>query len=130
MSARTWGRDPFEGVSRLSGGSPAPVHIASSRFPSVGGKQDSHFMSEPIESSFPRRNIASYLDSLSSGTPAPGGGSAAGLAGAMGCALGSMVCNLSLGREHDASIDNLRGTFLALQSSLLDQSIADERVFS
>jgi formiminotetrahydrofolate cyclodeaminase len=87
-------------------------------------------MSEPIESSFPRRNIGSYLDALSSGTPAPGGGSAAGLTGAMGCALGSMVCNLSLRREHDASIDNLRRTFLALQSSLLEQATADERVFS
>jgi formiminotetrahydrofolate cyclodeaminase len=86
-------------------------------------------MTEPLEPSFPKRNIGSYFEALSSGTPAPGGGSAAGLTGALGCALGSMVCNLSLRREHDDSIDDLRQTFLALQSSLLDQAIADERVF-
>ena len=86
-------------------------------------------MTEQLEPLFPQRNIGSYLEALSSGTPAPGGGSAAGLTGAMGCGLGSMVCNLSLRREHTDSIDDLRRTFLILQSSILDQSIADERVF-
>ena len=41
-------------------------------------------------------SLASYLDALASATPAPGGGSAAGVAGAMGAALVEMVAGLSL----------------------------------
>ena len=40
-----------------------------------------------------------YLDDLASSQPAPGGGSAAALSGAMGAALASMVCRLTLGKE-------------------------------
>ncbi|MCL1808402.1 MAG: cyclodeaminase/cyclohydrolase family protein [Clostridiales bacterium] len=44
-------------------------------------------------------SINEYLDILKSDKPAPGGGSASGLAGAQGAALLVMVCNLTLGRE-------------------------------
>ena len=40
-----------------------------------------------------------FLDELASESPAPGGGSVAALAGALGAALSSMVCNLTLGKE-------------------------------
>lgn len=43
--------------------------------------------------------IGTFLDKLASGEPAPGGGAAAALAGAMGAALVSMVCGLTIGRE-------------------------------
>ncbi len=41
------------------------------------------------------RTVADYIHRTASETPAPGGGSAAALAGALGAALGTMVANLS-----------------------------------
>jgi len=43
--------------------------------------------------------ITDFLDELASDAPAPGGGSAACIAGAMGAALGSMVARLTIGKE-------------------------------
>ena len=39
-----------------------------------------------------------YLDDLASAQPVPGGGSTAALSGAMGAALASMVCHITLGK--------------------------------
>jgi formiminotetrahydrofolate cyclodeaminase len=39
-----------------------------------------------------------YLDDLASAQPTPGGGSTAALSGAMGAALASMVCRLTIGK--------------------------------
>lgn len=46
-----------------------------------------------------------YLDSLASGQPTPGGGSAAALVGALGAALNSMVANFTVGREKYAAVE-------------------------
>ena len=46
-----------------------------------------------------------YLDDAASKKPAPGGGSVSGCAGALGAALVSMVCNLTVGREKFAGVD-------------------------
>jgi len=43
--------------------------------------------------------ITNFLDELASNAPAPGGGSVASLGGALGAALVSMVCNLTLGKK-------------------------------
>src|SRR5579872_1093163 len=43
-------------------------------------------------------SIQHYLDDLASARPIPGGGSASALSGAMGAALASMVCRLTLGK--------------------------------
>ena len=40
-----------------------------------------------------------FLDDLASGQPTPGGGSAAAIMGAMGAALVSMVCNVTIGKK-------------------------------
>ncbi|MHB1007033.1 MAG: cyclodeaminase/cyclohydrolase family protein [Chloroflexota bacterium] len=45
------------------------------------------------------QQVGEFLVELSSGSPTPGGGSAAALCGATGAALVSMVCNLTIGRE-------------------------------
>src|SRR5271157_330460 len=45
-----------------------------------------------------------YLDDLASAQPAPGGGSTAALSGAMGAALASMVCRLTIGKEAYAGV--------------------------
>jgi formiminotetrahydrofolate cyclodeaminase len=44
-------------------------------------------------------SVSSFLDELATGNPAPGGGSAIALAVAMGAALVSMSCRLTLGRD-------------------------------
>lgn len=49
-------------------------------------------------------SIADFLDRLASGEPTPGGGSAAALAGALGAALASMVCNFTLGKPEFAEV--------------------------
>jgi len=48
--------------------------------------------------------VQSFLDQLASGSPAPGGGAVAGLAGALGAALVSMVGNLTTGRKKYAAV--------------------------
>jgi len=53
-------------------------------------------------------NITEFVDEVSRDTPAPGGGSIAALAGALGSALASMVVNLSVGKsEFDSQYDEL-----------------------
>lgn len=44
-------------------------------------------------------SVEKFLDDLSSGNPTPGGGSAAAIMGAMGAALVSMVCNVTIGKK-------------------------------
>ena len=45
-----------------------------------------------------------FLDRLASGQPVPGGGGASALCGALGAALGSMVCHLTLGKKKYADV--------------------------
>jgi formiminotetrahydrofolate cyclodeaminase len=70
-------------------------------------------------------SVKAFLDELASGSPAPGGGSTAALAGALGAALSGMVARLTLGREklrdswpemEEAVVeaDRLRARFLRL----------------
>jgi formiminotetrahydrofolate cyclodeaminase len=55
--------------------------------------------------------IGSFLDALASDAPTPGGGGAAALSGAMGAALVSMVCNLTIGKKnYEAVSDDLKKT--------------------
>ncbi|HLD40766.1 MAG TPA: cyclodeaminase/cyclohydrolase family protein [Candidatus Omnitrophota bacterium] len=49
--------------------------------------------------SYNNKTLREYLDHLAARTPAPGGGSASALAGALGCALLSMSCNFTLGKD-------------------------------
>jgi methenyltetrahydrofolate cyclohydrolase len=52
------------------------------------------------------QKLGDYLDELASVQPTPGGGSAAALSGAMGAALASMVCRLTLGKEAYAGVQH------------------------
>jgi len=79
-------------------------------------------------------SLTSYLDALAAATPAPGGGSAAGIAGAMGAALVEMVAGLSLakpdanGAEHSglqrAAIERARGARVNLLQLAEDDAVA------
>lgn len=48
--------------------------------------------------------LQEYLDDLASSKPAPGGGSAAAVSGAMGAALASMVAHLTVGKANYATV--------------------------
>ena len=52
-----------------------------------------------------RKTVASFLDEVASSSPAPGGGSVAALAGALGAALACMVCNLTIGKKKYAEVE-------------------------
>jgi formiminotetrahydrofolate cyclodeaminase len=79
--------------------------------------------------------VKTFLDELASGSPAPGGGSTAALAGALGTALCAMVARLTLGREklrdswpamEEAAVeaDRLRARFLCLVDEDADAWLA------
>ncbi|MBN2393162.1 MAG: cyclodeaminase/cyclohydrolase family protein [Anaerolineae bacterium] len=50
------------------------------------------------------KSLEAFVDELSSASPTPGGGSVAALSGALGAALVSMVCNLTVGRKKYAGV--------------------------
>jgi formiminotetrahydrofolate cyclodeaminase len=49
--------------------------------------------------------VDAFLDALASSSATPGGGSAAAILGAMGAALVSMVCNLTIGKKKYADVE-------------------------
>jgi len=71
-----------------------------------------------------------FVKVLASDAPAPGGGGAAALVGAIGTALGNMVGSLTVGKKKyadvEAEIIALKAKCDALQTKLLDQVEADE----
>ena len=75
--------------------------------------------------------VNTFLDELASSAPAPGGGSAAALAAAIGAALVSMVANLTVGKKDYANvqedIQRILGRSEALRhkcQELLDADVA------
>ena len=71
-----------------------------------------------------------FVTVLASDAPAPGGGGAAALVGAIGTALGNMVGSLTVGKKKYAAVEaeiiELKAKCDALQKELLDQVEADE----
>jgi len=59
-----------------------------------------------------------FLDALASGDPTPGGGGAAALMGAIGAALVSMVCNLTIGKKGCEAFDAEMRALLAEAEAL------------
>jgi formiminotetrahydrofolate cyclodeaminase len=49
--------------------------------------------------------VEPFLDALASNKATPGGGSAAAILGAMGAALVSMICNLTIGKKKYAEVE-------------------------
>lgn len=63
-------------------------------------------MQQPtVQPQFANLSVQTFLDDLASSAPAPGGGAAAALVGAMGAALVSMVCNLTIGRPRYSAVE-------------------------
>ena len=74
-----------------------------------------------------------FVEVLASSAPAPGGGGATALVGAIGTALGNMVGSLTVGKKKyadvEAEIIALKEKCDALQTELLDQVEADDKGF-
>jgi len=74
-----------------------------------------------------------FVRRLSTADPAPGGGGAAALAGALGAALGGMVASLTVGKKSYASVEPEIKTAMTelqrLQEQLLDMVQADAEGF-
>jgi len=56
-------------------------------------------MQQIMQPMMTQNSVEKFLDDLASGNPTPGGGSAAAIMGAMGAALVSMVCNVTIGKK-------------------------------
>ncbi len=71
-----------------------------------------------------------FVEVLASDAPAPGGGGAAALVGAIGTALGNMVGSLTVGKKKYADVQDeiiaLKAKCDELQTQLLNQVEADE----
>ncbi len=67
------------------------------------------------------KTIQWFLDQLASKASTPGGGSAAAIMGAMGAALVSMVCNLTIGKEKYASVEGEMKEILSRAETLREQ---------
>ena len=81
----------------------------------------------------PTTSLADYLAALAAATPTPGGGSAAGVTGAMGAALVEMVAGLSLAkgeREHAAVQREARDKAGAARGELLALAAEDAAAFN
>lgn len=78
--------------------------------------------------------ITEFLDELASSSPAPGGGSVAALSGALGAALTSMVCNLTIGKKKYAAVEQEMKTILVkseeLRKTLTDLIVRDTEAFN
>ena len=74
-----------------------------------------------------------FVEVLASNAPAPGGGGAAALVGAIGTALGNMVGSLTVGKKKYADVESeilaLKAKCDALQKELLDQVEEDDKGF-
>lgn len=55
---------------------------------------------------YAERSITDFVSSIADGQPTPGGGSAAAIVGATGAALVEMLCNLTIGREEYADVED------------------------
>lgn len=77
--------------------------------------------------------LARFTEALGSRAPAPGGGGASALTGALGAALGVMVGELTLGKPKYAAVEEqmraLTERAKALSGALLDLAEADAEAF-
>ena len=78
--------------------------------------------------------LTGFVDTTASDAPAPGGGSVSALEGALGAALTSMVCALTLGKKKYAGVQDLAAATekqaLALKDRYLDIIDRDTEAFN
>ncbi|HEY8544452.1 MAG TPA: cyclodeaminase/cyclohydrolase family protein [Acidimicrobiales bacterium] len=93
-------------------------------------------MTDPLpapEPGAPGQALGDWLDDLASSAPAPGGGAAAAVNLAIGAALVSMVCNLTIGKpryaDHEATMRSALARAEACRAAALDLAQQDAVAF-
>lgn len=78
--------------------------------------------------------VGQFMDKLASDAAAPGGGSAAAMAGTMGCSLISMVANLTIGKEkfkkHEEQVKEILVKSEKLRERLVSAADEDAKAFN
>lgn len=86
------------------------------------------------EGALAEMKVSGFADEVSRESPAPGGGSVAALAGALGAALASMVSNLTTGKlgadESTATLNQAAEDCQEIKDALLDAIDADADAFA
>jgi len=79
------------------------------------------------------QGVSAFLDDLASSNPTPGGGAAAAVLGGIGCALTSMVGNLTVGKKKYAEVSDECASIVKradeLRSVLVNSYKADVEAF-
>jgi formiminotetrahydrofolate cyclodeaminase len=73
-------------------------------------------------------SLQAYLDGVASAAPSPGAGSVAGVIGALGCALGEMVCGITIakpGQSADPRLVDAQSTLSANRPRLTELAAQD-----
>ncbi|MBK8255368.1 MAG: glutamate formimidoyltransferase [Polyangiaceae bacterium] len=86
------------------------------------------------EKALVNKTVVDFTDEVSRDSPAPGGGSVAALAGALGAALASMVANLTYGKEgtedRDAALARIAEEAQRIKDDLIRAVDADSDAFT
>lgn len=81
----------------------------------------------------PSKTILEYLTELSSNSPTPGGGNVAAFCGALAVSLGTMVCNLTIGKkkyaDFESEIINVKEKLESFQKKFLELADKDNEAF-
>jgi len=79
------------------------------------------------------QSVKQYFEDLSSNSPTPGGGNVAALCGALASSLGTMVCNLTIGKKKyidvEAEITSLKEKLENFKKEYFDLASKDNDAF-
>lgn len=79
------------------------------------------------------KTLQNYFDELSSNSPTPGGGNVSALCGALAASLGTMVCNLTIGKKKyadvEAEIISLKEKLALFQNDFIELAQRDNEAF-
>ncbi|MBS3944423.1 MAG: cyclodeaminase/cyclohydrolase family protein [Melioribacter sp.] len=79
------------------------------------------------------KNLQEYFDELSSSSPTPGGGNVSALCGALASSLGTMVCNLTIGKKKYADVEqemiSLKNKLEVYQKEFFELAQKDNEAF-
>lgn len=79
------------------------------------------------------KTLNEYLTELSSNSPTPGGGNVAALCGALSASLGTMVCNLTIGKKKyvdvEAEMISIKQKLESYQKTFIELGAKDNAAF-
>ena len=78
-------------------------------------------LQKPLEEQGSRSGLSTFVESVASNSPAPGGGSVSAAAGSLAAALASMVCRLTLGKKKYADVQDQVAAILEESDKLKDE---------